>query len=57
MNGKIFLSKDLFSRDERVLFESGSLLVTTFKYSNGSEALKLKNEKLKVLFLSRISEA
>ncbi len=45
MNGKINLYKDMFSRDERVLFESGNFSVTSFVYSTGVEAVTLKNDK------------
>ena len=45
MNGKIYLYKDLFSTDERVLVESGSLKATIFKYSTGVEAVTIKNDK------------
>ncbi len=45
MNGKFYLFKELFSRDEKVLFEGGALSATVFKYSTGVEAVKLKNDK------------
>lgn len=45
MNGKVILFKDMFSRDEKILFESDSLSVSTFKYSTGIEAVRLKNDK------------
>lgn len=45
MNGKINLYKDMFSRNEKVLFESGNLSVSTFVYSTGVEAVTLKNDK------------
>ncbi len=45
MKGKINLFKEMFSRDEKILFESGSLSALTFKYSTGIEAVTLKNDK------------
>ena len=45
MNGKIYLYKEQFSRDEKLLFQSDSLVATTFKYSTGIEAVKLQNDK------------
>ena len=45
MNGKIILNPTMFSRDEKVLFESDSFKVTVFKYSTGVEAVTLKNGK------------
>lgn len=51
MNAKFNLYKDLFSTDERVVFESGSLKASIFKYSTGIEAVKLENEKGAVVLL------
>lgn len=45
MNGKIYLSKELFARGEQVLYECGALSVSTFRYSTGIEAVTLKNDK------------
>ena len=45
MNGKILLSKTMFSNEKTTLFESGNLSVSLFKYSTGVEALTLKNDK------------
>ena len=45
MEGKIILFENMFARDEKILFESDSLSVSTFKYSTGIEAVKLQNDK------------
>ena len=45
MEGKIVLYKSMFATDERLIFESGSLSVSTFTYSTGVEAVRLKNDK------------
>lgn len=51
MNGKICLFENMFSRDEKLLFESGSLSVSIFRYSTGIEAVRLKNDKGYVVLL------
>ena len=45
MSGKMILYKDLFSKEERVIFESNDLKATMFTYSTGVEAIKLENKK------------
>ena len=45
MNGKIYLTKDMFAKNEQVLYESGALCVSTFQYSTGIDAVMLKNDK------------
>lgn len=48
---KINVFKEVFSECERVLFESGELCVTTFKYSTGVDAVRLKNQNGYVVLL------
>lgn len=45
MNGKIMLYKELFTQNEKVLYESEAFSVTMFRYSTGVEAVTLKNNK------------
>lgn len=45
MTGKIKLTNAMFADDEKILYESESFVVTTFKYSTGVEAVTLKNSK------------
>ncbi|MBR2916203.1 MAG: DUF4432 family protein [Clostridia bacterium] len=56
MNGKINLTKEMFSKDEKVLYESGLLSVTVFKYSTGIEAVSLKNDKGYVTLLPFVGQ-
>ncbi len=51
MSGKIYLFKEIFSKDEKVLFEDGTLCATAFRYSTGVDAVTLKNDKGYVTFL------
>jgi len=45
MNGKINLFKEQFSEKEKTIFESGVFSVSTFTYSTGVKAVRLKNDK------------
>ncbi len=45
MNGKISLYKEMFSRDEKILFKNDEFTVSAFKYETGVEAVKLQNSK------------
>ncbi len=42
---KINLYSEFFSRDQKVICENGALSATIFKYSNGIEAVTIKNPK------------
>lgn len=43
--GKINLYRDMFSKEERLLYESASLMASMFTYSTGVEAVILRNNK------------
>lgn len=45
MNGKIILLKEQFSEKEKTIFESGAFKVSTFIYSSGVRAVRIKNDK------------
>ena len=45
METKLFLFKELFSRDEKVLLSNNDFTVFGFKYESGIEAIKICNKK------------
>lgn len=45
MSGKVYLYKEMFSDNEKILFENGTLSVSSFRYSTGVDAVTLKNDK------------
>ncbi|MBQ7381171.1 MAG: DUF4432 domain-containing protein, partial [Clostridia bacterium] len=51
MNSTVTLSKEHFSRDERVLIHHGGLLASTFRYASGVEAVRISNQKGYVILL------
>ena len=51
MNTKIFLNKGYFENFEKTLVESGSLRASTFVYSTGVEAVRVKNDKGEIIVL------
>ncbi len=45
MSGKVYLYKEMFSDNEKVLFENGTLSASSFRYSTGVDAVTIKNAK------------
>ena len=50
METKLFLFKELFSRDEKVLLSNNDFTVFGFKYESGIEAIKICNKKDLLLY-------
>ena len=48
METKLFLFKELFSRDEKVLLSNNDFRVFGFKYESGIEAIKICNKKWQI---------
>lgn len=51
MKSYIYLCKEQFSREERIIFQNDKLSAVTFKYNSGIEAIKLSNGKGSVTIL------
>ncbi len=51
MQAKIYLCKEQFSFDKKVLFESADFKAEIFRYSTGIEAVKISNDKGYATFL------
>ena len=51
MNGNLILEKNMFGRDERRIMTYADMEVSTFMYSTGVEAVKLKNNRGYIIML------
>lgn len=56
LTSKINLYKEFFSEREKIVFESGLLKATIFKYSSGVDAVKISNDKGYVIILPFVGQ-